>query len=107
MGVGGREADESCARLWARPRFAAIGTVTYQGVEPADMKAELVEINGGPGIVFRGPGRVIATVTFDFDADGRITAIHNVANSDKLQAVAEVCVSSGPSGVAHTITPWR
>ena len=69
--------------------FAAIGTVTCQGVEPADRKAELVEINGGPGIVFRGPGGVIATVTFGFDADGRITAIHNVANPDELQAVAD------------------
>ncbi|MFJ5033031.1 RNA polymerase sigma-70 factor [Streptomyces sp. NPDC088560] len=69
--------------------FAAIGTVTYQGIEPADMKAELVRINGGTGIVFRGPERVIATVTFDFDADGRITALHNVANPDKLQAVTD------------------
>ncbi|MEO3869438.1 hypothetical protein ABGB18_11455 [Nonomuraea sp. B12E4] len=31
---------------------------------------------------------MIATVTFDFDADGRITAIHNTANPDKLQAVS-------------------
>ena len=61
---------------------------TYEGVEPADMNAELVEINGGPGIVFSGADRVIATLTFDFDADGRITAIHNVANPDKLRAVA-------------------
>ncbi|WP_030922519.1 RNA polymerase sigma-70 factor [Streptomyces sp. NRRL B-24720] len=75
--------------------FAAIGTVTYQGVEPADMKAELVEINGGPGMLFSGSGRVIATVTFDFDADGRITSIHNVANPDKLQAVAD--------GTAHDV----
>ncbi|MFE4214760.1 RNA polymerase sigma-70 factor [Streptomyces sp. NPDC056844] len=67
--------------------FAAIGTVTYQGVEPADMKAELVEINGGPGLVFSGAGRVIATVTFDFDESGRIATIHNVANPDKLGAV--------------------
>ncbi|MEU6510077.1 RNA polymerase sigma-70 factor [Streptomyces sp. NPDC046942] len=67
--------------------FAAIATVTYQGVKPADMKADLLEINGGPGMVFRGPDHVIATVTFDFGADGRITAIHNVANPDKLQAV--------------------
>ncbi|WP_327363977.1 RNA polymerase sigma-70 factor [Streptomyces sp. NBC_01296] len=68
--------------------FAAIGTVTYQGIEPADMNAELVEINGGPGMLFSGLNRVIATVTFDFDADGRITAIHNVANPDKLRAIA-------------------
>ncbi|MFC9088238.1 RNA polymerase sigma-70 factor [Nocardiopsis dassonvillei] len=75
--------------------FAAIGTVTYQGVEPADMRAELVEVNGGPGVVFSGPGRVIATVTFDFDADGRITAIHNVANPDKLQAISD--------GITHDV----
>ncbi|TRV75588.1 RNA polymerase sigma-70 factor [Streptomyces sp. 130] len=75
--------------------FSAIGTVAYQGVEPADMKAGLAEINGGPGLVFSGPDRVIATVTFDFDARGRITAIHNVANPDKLRAVSE--------GVAYDI----
>ena len=69
--------------------FAAIGTVTYQGVDPADMRAELVELNGGPGILFSAPGRVIATVTLDFDAEGRVTAIHNVANPDKLRAVAD------------------
>ena len=78
-----------CVRSWARTTvaawFAAIGTVTYQGVEPARHDAALVEINGGPGMVFSGAGRVIATVTFDFDADGRITAIHNVANPDKLR----------------------
>ncbi|MFF0304733.1 RNA polymerase sigma-70 factor [Streptomyces sp. NPDC004562] len=77
--------------------FAAIGTVTYQGVEPADMKAELVGINGGPGIVFSGPAGVIATVTFDFDADGRITALHNVANPDKLRAVADGTAYDLPS----------
>ncbi|MQY10826.1 hypothetical protein SRB5_09390 [Streptomyces sp. RB5] len=52
------------------------------------MSAGMVGINGGPGILFRGPGRVMATVTFDFDAEGRIAAIHNVANPDKLGAVA-------------------
>jgi RNA polymerase sigma-70 factor (TIGR02957 family) len=77
--------------------FAGIGTVTYEGVAPADMRAELADINGGPGLVFRGPGRVLATVSFDFDADGRITAIHNVANPDKLGAVS--------AGTTHEIVP--
>ncbi|MFC4019908.1 RNA polymerase sigma-70 factor [Micromonospora sp. GCM10011542] len=77
--------------------FAAIGTVAYQGVQPADMQAEVVEINGGPGLVFRGAGRVIATVTVTVDADGRISAIHNVANPDKLHAVA--------GGTTHAIGP--
>lgn len=69
--------------------FAAIGTVTYLGVAPADMKAELVEINGGPGMVFSGTDRVIATVTFVFDGKDRIAAIHNIANPDKLRAIAD------------------
>ncbi|MFD5000876.1 RNA polymerase sigma-70 factor [Streptomyces buecherae] len=68
--------------------FAAVGTTAYEGIEPADMRAELVGLNGGPGLVFRGAGRVVATVTFDFDATGRVLAIHNVANPDKLGAVA-------------------
>ncbi|MFE3579154.1 RNA polymerase sigma-70 factor [Streptomyces vinaceus] len=75
--------------------FAAMGSVTYQGVAPADMRAELVEINGGPGLLFSAPDRVISTVTFDFDADGRITTIHNVANPDKLRAVT--------GGTAHGV----
>lgn len=59
------------------------------------MNAELVEINGGLGMVFSTVGRVIATVTFDFDTDGRITAIHNVANPEKLRAIAD--------GTAHDV----
>lgn len=68
--------------------FAALGTVTYQGVDPGQMRAEITWINGGPGVVFRGPDRVIATMTFDFDPEGRISTIHNVANPDELRAVA-------------------
>jgi RNA polymerase sigma-70 factor (ECF subfamily) len=36
-----------------------------------------------------GGGRVIATITVDLDADGRIVTVHNVANPDKLHAVAD------------------
>jgi RNA polymerase sigma-70 factor (ECF subfamily) len=61
----------------------------YEGVEIADMAAEVVDINGGPGIVLTGAGRVIATLTVDLDADGRIVTVHNVANPDKLHAVAD------------------
>jgi hypothetical protein len=52
------------------------------------MAAEVVDINGGPGILLTGGGRVIATLTVDLDADGRIVTVHNVANPDKLRAVA-------------------
>ncbi|MCF6525268.1 RNA polymerase sigma-70 factor [Streptomyces sp. JJ36] len=77
--------------------FAAIRGVTYEGVEPGALRTELVELNGGPGLVFRAPDRVLATVTFDFGADGRITAVHNVANPDKLRAVT--------SGTPHDLNP--
>jgi RNA polymerase sigma-70 factor (ECF subfamily) len=60
----------------------------YEGVEIGDMAAEVVDINGGPGILLTGGGRVIATLTVDLDADGRIATVHNVANPDKLRAVA-------------------
>jgi RNA polymerase sigma-70 factor (ECF subfamily) len=61
----------------------------YEGVELPNTAAELVDINGAPGIVFTGAGRVIATLTVDLDIDGRIVTIHNVANPDKLHAVAD------------------
>ncbi|MGE2722145.1 RNA polymerase sigma-70 factor [Mycolicibacterium celeriflavum] len=60
----------------------------YEGVEIADMTAEVVDINGGPGIVMSGAGRIIATITVDLDAQGRIMTVHNVANPDKLAAIA-------------------
>jgi RNA polymerase sigma-70 factor (ECF subfamily) len=69
--------------------LAGVAKRPYEGVEIADMAAEVVDINGGPGIVFVGAGRVIATLTVDLDTDGRIATIHNVANPDKLHAIAD------------------
>jgi RNA polymerase sigma-70 factor (TIGR02957 family) len=69
--------------------IAGASSRPYEGVEIADMAAEVVDINGGPGILLTGAGRVIATLTVDLDADGRIVTVHNVANPDKLRAVAD------------------
>ncbi|MFF7409785.1 hypothetical protein [Streptomyces lydicus] len=63
--------------------------MTYQSIEPGQMRAELTWINGDPGVVCRGPDRVVATLTFDLHPEGRISTIHNVANPDKLHAVAD------------------
>lgn len=68
--------------------FAGVATRPYEGVDPADMMVELVELNGWAGAVFHGGGRVISTLFLDIDDDGRIVGIHNVANPDKLGAVA-------------------
>jgi RNA polymerase sigma-70 factor (ECF subfamily) len=69
--------------------LAGVTKRPYEGFEIADMTAEVVDVNGGPGIVFSAAGRVIATLTVELDADGRIATIHNVANPDKLHAVAD------------------
>jgi RNA polymerase sigma factor (sigma-70 family) len=69
--------------------LAGVTQRPYEGVEIQDMTVEVVDINGGPGIVFSGAGRVIATLTVDLDANGRIVTVHNVANPDKLRAVAD------------------
>ncbi|MFG1927143.1 RNA polymerase sigma-70 factor [Cryptosporangium sp. NPDC048952] len=67
--------------------FAGVATRPYEGVDPADMAAEIVELNGAAGIVFRAADRVIATLTLDLDDTDRIAAIHNVANPDKLSSL--------------------
>ena len=69
--------------------LAGAASRPYEGVEISYMSAEVVEINGAPGVVFSGAGRVIATLTVDLDDDGRIVTIHNVANPDKLHAIAD------------------
>ena len=68
--------------------MAGVSQVPYEGVAPADMRVELVDINGHPGLLFSGPLRVISTLTFAFDDDGRIAGFYNVANPDKLRAVS-------------------
>jgi RNA polymerase sigma-70 factor (ECF subfamily) len=77
--------------------FATFGEQSYQGVAPADMRADFVELNGRTGIVFTGAGRIIGTLTLDVDEDGLVVAIHNVANPDKLRSIA--------AGEVHAVRP--
>jgi RNA polymerase sigma-70 factor (ECF subfamily) len=68
--------------------FAGVVRRPYEGVEIAAMTTEIVELNGIPAIVFTGGGRVLSVLGLDLDADGRVVAIHNIANPDKLRTVA-------------------
>jgi RNA polymerase sigma-70 factor (TIGR02957 family) len=68
--------------------FAGVAARPYEGVAPSDWVAEVVELNGAAGVVFSGPERVLSTLTLELDDAGRIVAIHNVANPDKLRDVA-------------------
>ena len=55
----------------------------YMGIDNADLTAEMTEINGGTGTVITAGGKPVAVFTTVIDG-GRITAIHLVANPDKL-----------------------
>ncbi|GIJ65823.1 RNA polymerase sigma-70 factor [Virgisporangium ochraceum] len=69
--------------------MAGVSQRPYEGVDPTDMTAEVLELNGAWGVVISGAGRVIGTLTLDVDDDGRIRSILNVANPDKLRAVTD------------------
>jgi RNA polymerase sigma-70 factor (TIGR02957 family) len=60
----------------------------YDGVEIGDMKIEIADVNGVPGIIVRGAGEVLTTISATI-SDGRIHALHLVANPDKLHNVTE------------------
>jgi RNA polymerase sigma-70 factor (ECF subfamily) len=66
--------------------LTAVARRPYEGVDPRDMRAELVDVNGGPAILISGGGRVISVVTVDVDDAGQMTMIHTVANPDKLRS---------------------
>jgi hypothetical protein len=69
--------------------MAGVTKRPYEGVEPAAWTFEVVELNGGFGVVISGAGRVIGTLSVDLDEHGRIGGILNVANPDKLRAVTD------------------
>jgi len=75
--------------------FAGVVRRPYEGVEIAAMTTEIVELNGIPAIVFTGAGRVLSVLGLDLDPDGRVAAIHNIANPDKLRTVA----AGSPAGL--------
>jgi RNA polymerase sigma-70 factor (ECF subfamily) len=69
--------------------LGGVASRPYEGVHPADMTVEVCDLNGGPGLVIRGAGRVLGTISLELDEEGRIVTVHNVANPDKLRAVAD------------------
>jgi RNA polymerase sigma-70 factor (ECF subfamily) len=68
--------------------FIGISRRPYDGVAAEDITMEFVDLNGVPGVVFRGGGKVLSALVAEI-ADGRVHAVHLVANPDKLNAVAD------------------
>jgi len=67
---------------------ASVGRRPYDGVEIEDMEIEIADVNGVPSVVVHGGGEVLSTISATV-RDGRIHAIHLVANPDKLHTVTE------------------
>jgi RNA polymerase sigma-70 factor (ECF subfamily) len=61
---------------------------SYEGVAPEDRTVEITDVNGVPGVVIRGGGTVLSALVADV-VDGRVSALHLIANPDKLETIAE------------------
>lgn len=64
--------------------LAGVARRPYEGVAIEDMSVEIVDINGGPGLLVSGGGRTLSVSTVDLDEAGRVVTIHTIANPDKL-----------------------
>jgi RNA polymerase sigma-70 factor (TIGR02957 family) len=60
----------------------------YDGVSATDMTVEVADVNGVPGVVIRGGGKVLTAMAAGI-VDGRVQALHLIANPDKLRSVSE------------------
>lgn len=67
--------------------LAGIAGRPYQGLTLSEMTIEQAEINGEPGALIVGGGRVVAAGTFTV-VGGRIAAIQLVTNPEKLDAIS-------------------
>jgi RNA polymerase sigma-70 factor (ECF subfamily) len=60
---------------------------------PADGSAEIIELNGAPGLVLKAGGRPVVAIVIDTDGE-RIHTIFGVSNPDKLDAIASAGAGS-------------
>jgi RNA polymerase sigma-70 factor, ECF subfamily len=59
---------------------------------PADASAEVVELNGEPGLVLKVGGQPIVAILVETDGE-RIYSVYGISNPDKLGGIA---AASGP-----------
>jgi RNA polymerase sigma-70 factor (ECF subfamily) len=60
---------------------------------PADAGAEIIELNGAPGLVLTAGGRPVVAILIESDGDV-IHSVFGVSNPDKLAAIAKACAQS-------------
>ncbi|WP_327086505.1 RNA polymerase sigma-70 factor [Nonomuraea sp. NBC_01738] len=69
--------------------LAGVTKRPYEGVPIADMVPEFAEVNGGPALLISVGDRVLGVFVVDLGDDGRVNAVHAIANPDKLREIAE------------------
>ncbi|WP_084337892.1 RNA polymerase sigma-70 factor [Actinomadura oligospora] len=69
--------------------FIGVTSRPWQGVPVEEWRLSWAEINGAPGLILEGGGRLLGTIGVTTNEDGLITTVHMVGNPDKLHAVRE------------------
>ncbi len=82
---GGGQARAPVHPIHGADRVARFMAAVAQGRGPS-VRADLAEINGGPGIVVSFDNAPIAVLALDV-ADGLVQAVYLIANPDKLRGV--------------------
>jgi RNA polymerase sigma-70 factor (ECF subfamily) len=66
--------------------LVARALVTFAGRMPPEPGVEVVDINGGPGIVVRSAGTPVVVISLHL-VDGRVRTIHLISNPEKLAGI--------------------
>lgn len=69
--------------------LAAVARQPYGEIQPQDMRIRRADVNGRPGLVIDGPDAPILVISVEVEAGGQVTAIHLVANPDKLRSLSK------------------
>ena len=85
---GGGKVNAARRTVYGNKRLTRLYTITTSKYRER-LYAELVTINGEPGVVEFADGEVFAATTFSV-SDGKITAIYRVMNPDKLQGIHSI-----------------
>jgi len=85
---GGGKVNAARRTVYGNKRLTRLYTITTSKYRER-LHAELVTINGEPGVVEFADGEVFAATTFSV-SDGKITAIYRVMNPDKLQGIHSI-----------------
>jgi RNA polymerase sigma-70 factor, ECF subfamily len=89
-GDGGGKVPQWYAPILGADKVARLFAMMGSQLRRLGSTFELHEVNGQPGVVFRGPGGgVMSVMSFEI-VDGRVATIRSVVNPDKLAHLGPV-----------------